>query len=140
MNFNLKFWQLDINIYWNNNIVLVLQGDSGGPLVCSSLGEFGIVKWYLVGTTSFGAGCGEPEYPGVYTRMSKYVTWLHRKMTWKWVIHTRYKNSFSLIISERQKSNYSSLKIVFQLFLFLHIFISFHSIFLFTIPNDVKYD
>ncbi|XP_071790669.1 tryptase beta-2-like isoform X2 [Asterias amurensis] len=57
------------------------QGDSGGPLVCSSLGEFGIVKWYLVGTTSFGAGCGEPGYPGVYTRMSKYVTWLRQKMT-----------------------------------------------------------
>ncbi|MBN3319291.1 GRAK protein, partial [Atractosteus spatula] len=44
------------------------KGDSGGPLLCSN--DF-------VGIVSGGDGCGNPEKPGVYTRLSKkYLSWI----------------------------------------------------------------
>ncbi|XP_033627170.1 serine protease hepsin-like [Asterias rubens] len=57
------------------------QGDSGGPLVCAAKdGHRDEERWYLVGVTSWGYGCASPDYPGVYTDVSKYVTWLQEKM------------------------------------------------------------
>merc|ERR1712038_2177550 len=47
------------------------QGDSGGPLVCEINGS-----WQLHGLTSFGFGCAEVDYPGVYTRMSELIAWV----------------------------------------------------------------
>lgn len=38
------------------------QGDSGGPMFKKAHG-----RYYQIGITSFGAGCGAPGYPGVYT-------------------------------------------------------------------------
>jgi secreted trypsin-like serine protease len=43
------------------------QGDSGGPLMM-----FSNNRWYLLGITSYGNGCAEPDYAGVYTRVSTY--------------------------------------------------------------------
>jgi len=45
------------------------QGDSGGPLMC---GE----KLQLTGIVSWGQGCAEPGYPGVYTQTSYFIPWL----------------------------------------------------------------
>ena len=42
-------------------------GDSGGPI---------IVNNKLVGITSWGFGCADPDYPGVYTRIDTYKSWL----------------------------------------------------------------
>ncbi|XP_066250041.1 trypsin-1-like [Euwallacea similis] len=47
------------------------QGDSGGPLLVHS-GD----KYEVVGIVSWGVGCGRPGYPGVYTRVSRYLSWL----------------------------------------------------------------
>jgi hypothetical protein len=38
--------------------------------------EFKQKRWLLAGVTSFGLGCGDPRYSGVYTRVSVYRDWL----------------------------------------------------------------
>lgn len=33
-------------------------------------------RWEIVGITSYGSGCGLPDYPGVYTRITSYRSWI----------------------------------------------------------------
>ncbi|CAF3375255.1 unnamed protein product [Rotaria sp. Silwood1] len=49
------------------------QGDSGGPLMHF---ESDKRQWVLAGITSYGVGCGLPNYAGVYARTSVYYGWL----------------------------------------------------------------
>ncbi|XP_025238160.1 apolipoprotein(a)-like [Theropithecus gelada] len=51
------------------------QGDSGGPVVC-----FDKDKYILRGITSWGPGCARPNKPGVYVRVSSFVTWIEGVM------------------------------------------------------------
>ncbi|CAH2054052.1 unnamed protein product, partial [Iphiclides podalirius] len=52
------------------------QGDSGGPLMLLANG-----RWIQIGVVSFGNKCGEPGYPGVYTRVTRYLPWLQQNLT-----------------------------------------------------------
>lgn len=49
------------------------QGDSGGPLTSRVSG-----RTRLVGIVSTGTGCGLARYPGIYTRVSTYASWINR--------------------------------------------------------------
>ncbi|XP_053594540.1 trypsin-1-like [Microplitis demolitor] len=49
------------------------QGDSGGPL---HVVEDKTYK--IVGIVSWGEGCALPGYPGVYTRVNRYISWIER--------------------------------------------------------------
>ncbi|XP_062702299.1 serine proteinase stubble [Aedes albopictus] len=51
------------------------QGDSGGPLLVRH-GE----KHEIVGIVSWGVGCGRAGYPGVYTRVARYLPWIRANM------------------------------------------------------------
>ncbi|XP_031634378.1 serine protease easter-like [Contarinia nasturtii] len=58
------------------------QGDSGGPLMDTETTENNRMSYhYLVGLVSFGrTPCGQRGWPGVYTRMDKYVDWIKEKI------------------------------------------------------------
>ncbi len=43
------------------------QGDSGGPLIVDNT---------LVGIVSWGSGCAQVGYPGVYTKVQNYAEWI----------------------------------------------------------------
>uniref|UniRef100_A0A182PCF8 trypsin n=1 Tax=Anopheles epiroticus TaxID=199890 RepID=A0A182PCF8_9DIPT len=47
------------------------QGDSGGPLVCDG---------QLTGVVSWGKGCAEPGYPGVYAKVSTAYEWIEQTL------------------------------------------------------------
>jgi secreted trypsin-like serine protease len=51
------------------------EGDSGGPLVAFDANNCP----YVVGITSWGIGCAEQSYPGVYTRVSAHADWMRTK-------------------------------------------------------------
>ncbi|XP_041983069.1 venom protease-like [Aricia agestis] len=48
------------------------QGDSGGPLMY----QMSSGRWVIIGVVSWGVRCGEPDHPGLYTRVDRYLEWI----------------------------------------------------------------
>jgi len=55
------------------------QGDSGGPIVRRTTDEDGNIVDEHVGIVSWGFGCADPLYPGVYSRTSQGTDWIVEK-------------------------------------------------------------
>ncbi|XP_055598208.1 melanization protease 1-like [Uranotaenia lowii] len=51
------------------------KGDSGGPLMVNYGGN-----WFLVGIVSFGTECGIGKIPGIYTRVSSFMSWIEENL------------------------------------------------------------
>lgn len=49
------------------------QGDSGGPLVVLNASGTGVK---VAGVTSWGYGCADPRWPGMYARVSSFDSWI----------------------------------------------------------------
>ena len=58
---------------WQKKIFFL--GDSGGPYIVKKSG-----RNFLIGIVSFGRGCARPEFPGVYTRVQKYIGWIGNQL------------------------------------------------------------
>ena len=50
------------------------QGDSGGPLAVRSADNS---RWLLIGATSWGYGCADVLYPGVWSKVSYVLDWIN---------------------------------------------------------------
>ncbi|KAK3597931.1 hypothetical protein CHS0354_042274 [Potamilus streckersoni] len=52
------------------------EGESGGHLVCFKNGV-----WKVTGIVSLGYTCTDADHPGVYSRVTKNVDWIHSVLT-----------------------------------------------------------
>eukprot|EP00934_Nitzschia_sp_Nitz4_P002594 Nitzschia sp. Nitz4//scaffold30_size153850//151812//153824//NITZ4_002804-RA/size153850-augustus-gene-0.78-mRNA-1//-1//CDS//3329547342//2584//frame0 len=66
------------------------QGDSGGPLVVRNGNNH-----VLVGVVSWGYGCAEADYPGVYARVSSGFDWIKSTVCDQWNIDATFCDNAS---------------------------------------------
>ncbi|CAF4291172.1 unnamed protein product, partial [Adineta steineri] len=98
------------------------QGDSGGPLMA-----FVNNVWILAGITSFGYGCAQAGYPGVYTRVSSFIPFINSIVSFPFNTSVTSSQVLNGTTAQNQGSNmiyksgpmsiFSFLFIIFSLFL-----------------------
>ncbi|XP_046675171.1 trypsin-like [Homalodisca vitripennis] len=52
------------------------QGDSGGPL--HAMDAKNVTE--VIGIVSWGRGCARPNFPGIYTRVARYISWIDERL------------------------------------------------------------
>ncbi len=62
---------------YQNGGVDACSGDSGGPLL---VWDAEALRWIQTGIVSAGAGCAEPGYYGLYTRLADFGDWINAEM------------------------------------------------------------
>ncbi len=72
-------------------------------------------QWVLAGVTSFGLGCGDPRYSGVYTRASAYRAWLNE------TTKNGFRESLVDLPSAATENNYNIYMILLSLIQFCFI-------------------
>jgi len=76
------FWEMHPSVMCaqgttdEGKIIDACAGDSGGPLVCESGGT-----WTLYGITSWGKGCAQEKFPGIYGRVHESLDWIESTMS-----------------------------------------------------------
>ena len=56
----------------------IYVGDSGGPLYQWFETPNGDQRAYVIGIVSRGTGCANFNYPGIFTRITKFLKWIKR--------------------------------------------------------------
>ena len=80
-------------------------------------------RWVLGGITSFGYECAQSDYPGVYTRVSSFISFIVSNTDIslaKMTIKTNYGQS-------KYKNTMDKLMFISMFLFLLHIFLSFSS-------------
>lgn len=81
------------------------QGDSGGPLVVPDPGS--PLGYSVAGVTSWGIGCAQPLYPGVWARVSYFESWIagHTGLSWNGPITLPNPSSFTAVAQNTHTVN-----------------------------------
>jgi len=58
---------------YDEGVLDACQGDSGGPMIWRSDSD---EPYTQIGIVSWGQGCARKGYPGVYTRLGRYIDWI----------------------------------------------------------------